>query len=370
MNTTIKNILVSVLMLSFCVAGFSQSKSKVGDRGPFRTSDRAFDNTFIGIAGGANFSYGDYDKGKASPALDIYFGKWWTPQVGARIGYSGVQLKGYFQNGTDESWKMNFIHTDLMWNICNAFQGYRSDRVWNVIPFIGFGALGYNCNWVVAGSTGLYNTFTVAKHVDITLEGRYTMAKNQYDGDLTYNHNLDGFFSVTAGIAFKLGKVGFEKHVAADYSAYENSIAQCKDALADANAKMAASDDEIKALKARLAAAKEEEARLRGQKNVSCSVMELFFKKNSAELDAKELSLLDTYMNTVGKDLTFVVTGTADNATGSKSYNQKLSDKRAAYVAKLLEEKYGVKSIVSEGAGEVETHQNPAMNRTATIVLK
>lgn len=379
MNTIIKNILVSILMISFSLAAYSQENSKKGERGPFMTNEKAFDNTFIGVAGGVNFNYGDYDKGKASPALDIYFGKWWTPQVGARIGYSGIQLKGSYANGSDEKWNMSFIHTDLMWNICNAIQGYRSDRVWNVIPFIGFGILNHDGkdmsgananNWFVAGSAGIYNTFTVGKRVDITLEGRYAMAKNEYDGDLTYNHDFDRFFSVTAGVAFKLGKVGFVKHTEADYAPYENTIADLKNALADANDKLAATDAELKALQDRLAAAKDEEGRLRSKKYGVGGVLELFFKKNSAELDAKELSILDTYMKTAGSDMTFVVTGTTDSATGSKSYNQKLSEKRAAYVANLLSEKYGVKSIVSDGAGEVDTHKNPVMNRTASIVLK
>jgi len=386
-----KKILLAITIVSFCLSGYSQNSVKKGERGPFQTNAKAFDNTFIGLSGGVNFNFGDYDNGKSSPSLDIYFGKWWTPQVGARIGYSGIQLNGLTDNPSarylqsigsrDEKWNMNFIHTDLLWNICNAIQGYRSDRVWNVMPFIGFGVLnasgrnydGLKANrWFIAGTVGIYNTFTVAKRVDITLEGRYSMSKNEYDGDLSQTcHNFDSFISVSAGIAFRIGKVGFEKHQTADYSSYENSISAYKDAIADATAKLAVSDAEIKALQDRLAAARDEETRLKSRNTgANCGILELFFNMNSSELDSKELGILDTYMKTAGKNLTFIVTGTADKATGNTAYNQTLSEKRAAYLAKILSEKYGIEHVVSQGAGEVETHTNPVINRTATIILK
>lgn len=68
-------------------------------RGPYETN-RFFDNIFVGVAGGVNIYFGEHDSygkfGKRmAPALDIHVGKWFTPSIGARVGYSGLQAKGW-----------------------------------------------------------------------------------------------------------------------------------------------------------------------------------------------------------------------------------------------------------------------------------
>lgn len=73
-------------------------------RGPYETN-RFFDNIFVGVAGGVNIYFGEHDSygkfGKRmAPALDIHVGKWFTPSIGARVGYSGLQAKGWTTAGT------------------------------------------------------------------------------------------------------------------------------------------------------------------------------------------------------------------------------------------------------------------------------
>lgn len=73
-------------------------------RGPYETN-RLFDNIFVGVAGGINLYFGEHDsQGKfgkrLAPALDIHVGKWFTPSIGARVGYTGLQAKGWTTAGT------------------------------------------------------------------------------------------------------------------------------------------------------------------------------------------------------------------------------------------------------------------------------
>ena len=63
-------------------------------RSPYETN-RLFDNIFVGVAGGINLYFGEHDsQGKfgkrLAPALDIHVGKWFTPSIGARVGYTGL----------------------------------------------------------------------------------------------------------------------------------------------------------------------------------------------------------------------------------------------------------------------------------------
>ena len=74
-------------------------------RGPYETN-RFFDNIFVGVAGGVNLYFGENDsEGKfgkrLAPAMDIHVGKWFTPSIGARVGYAGLQVvldEGYITN--------------------------------------------------------------------------------------------------------------------------------------------------------------------------------------------------------------------------------------------------------------------------------
>ena len=120
-------------------------------RGPYETN-RLGDNIWIGVAGGINvFENSFSDIGGVNPALDINVGKWFTPSVGARIGYQGLTASTwsdeqypYFKKmGDDGRYKNAFntayIHGDVLWNISNAFSGYKETRRWNFVPFLSAG---------------------------------------------------------------------------------------------------------------------------------------------------------------------------------------------------------------------------------------
>ena len=122
-------------------------------RGPYETN-RFFDNIFIGVAGGVNIYHGENDSyGKfgrrLAPALDLNVGKWFTPSVGARIGYSGIKDKGWTSGETiyakelfdkqadiyNEKFGVSYLHADFMWNFSNAVSGYKETRTWNFVQF-------------------------------------------------------------------------------------------------------------------------------------------------------------------------------------------------------------------------------------------
>lgn len=101
-------------------------------RGPYETN-RFFDNVFIGVAGGVNIyhgendSYGSFGK-RLAPAIDVNVGKWITPSVGLRLGYSGINAQGWTLGQTvyakglvdgniyKEKFGVSYLHGDFMWN--------------------------------------------------------------------------------------------------------------------------------------------------------------------------------------------------------------------------------------------------------------
>ena len=68
-------------------------------RGPYETN-RFGDNWFIGAGGGINILLSeDYDI-KIAPSVDGYFGKWFTPSVGMRAGYQGINFNSVQDENT------------------------------------------------------------------------------------------------------------------------------------------------------------------------------------------------------------------------------------------------------------------------------
>ena len=61
-------------------------------RGPYETN-RFGDNWFIGAGGGINVFMNDGYKVNIGPSIDASVGKWFTPSVGMRVGYSGFTAR-------------------------------------------------------------------------------------------------------------------------------------------------------------------------------------------------------------------------------------------------------------------------------------
>lgn len=340
-------------------------------RHPYLTNG-LWDNWFIGAGGGINIFFdGAYDPGVA-PALDVTVGKWFTPSVGARIGYQGLygtewsrrpsvlgpefnEEKGRYQ----QKFGFAYVHADLMWNVTNAIFGYKEKRFWSIIPYLHTGILRvYNRagapEWTdheLGAGAGVLQNFRLCNRLDLTLDVRGIVANGKYHGNVG---GPAGEISATLGLAVDLGKHNWVRasnyHNPADQdklSAAEAATA----ALTAANAALAA--DKAKAEKenaaleaknAQLVQTAKDAAANTGLKEIGPA--SFYFEIGKTELSAKELKHLDYYMQNVLPNVkngkATVVTGTADSNTGYAKRNEQLSKQRAEYLINLLNTKYGV----------------------------
>ena len=359
-------------------------------RGPYETN-RFFDNIFIGVAGGVNIykgendSYGSFGK-RLAPALDINVGKWITPSVGLRLGYSGINAQGWTSGQTiyakglvdgniyKEKFGVSYLHGDVMWNFSNAVSGYKETRTWNFVPFLGAGwARSYGNdahNNEFAVSIGLLNNIRLCSLLDLTLEARHMFVNQRFDG-VARGSKGEGMTSVTMGLTFKLNRRGFKRTQApVDVTPYLSRI----EALEGDNSNLAGKNktlaDENEILRSR----KPETVTVAGKSTVSPTPVALFFQIGKATLDKKELTNLDFYVKNAlnaDKNKTFTLYGGADSATGTKAFNQKLSEKRMKYVYDLLVNKYGVSKDRLKTVAEGDTNNRfpePELNRTVIIM--
>ena len=84
-------------------------------------------NWFVSLQGGASAFIGKpvgcadlFDRIK--PTVSASLGKWFTPQIGARIGYGGWQFKDCELVTND----YHHFHADLMWNVKSSVYRVRS----------------------------------------------------------------------------------------------------------------------------------------------------------------------------------------------------------------------------------------------------
>lgn len=356
-------------------------------RGPYETN-RFFDNIFVGVAGGVNLYFGENDsEGKfgkrLAPALDIHVGKWFTPSIGARVGYAGLQAKGWTTAGTiyakgadgglfQEKFGVMYLHADAMWNFSNAVSGYKEDRTWNFVPYAGVGwARSYGNDThdnEIGFDIGLLNVVRLCKSLDLTLEARCLLVNQRFDG-VTGGRIGEGMLSVTAGLAYKFNRRGFSRVSSVqpvDVTPYLNRIQRLEANNDDLSSKNSALSDENEKLR-------NAPAKVVVEQKVSASPVVLFFKIGKATLDSKELTNLEFYVKNAikaDKDKTFTLIGSADKATGSKELNQRLSEQRMEYVYNLLKNKYGVtpERLVKKAEGDTNNRfAEPELNRAVIV---
>lgn len=359
-------------------------------RGPYETN-RFFDNIFIGVAGGVNIyhgendSYGSFGK-RLAPALDINVGKWITPSVGLRIGYSGINAQGWTSGQTiyakglvdgniyKEKFGVSYLHGDVMWNFSNAVSGYKETRTWNFVPFLGAGwARSYGNdahNNEFAVSVGLLNNIRLCNLLDLTLEARHMFVNQRFDG-VARGSKGEGMTSVTMGLTFKLNRRGFKRAQApVDVTPYLSRI----EALEGDNSNLAGKNKTLADENEMLRNRKPETVTVAGKSTVSPTPVALFFQIGKATLDKKELTNLDFYVKNAlnaDKQKTFTIYGGADSATGTREFNQKLSEKRMKYVYDLLVNKYGISKDRLQTVAEGDTNNRfpePELNRTVIIM--
>jgi outer membrane protein OmpA-like peptidoglycan-associated protein len=227
----------------------------------------------------------------------------------------------------------------------------------------------------VGVSFGLLNTFRLSKHVGLQLDLGYNIANYAIFGEVgpeKYGSNpakCDRYFDAELGLIFNLGKCTWSK-------------------TPDVEALKALSQSQIDALNAQLRDAEAENARLNNLiknhkcpeqkepvyvKEITTAPVSVFFNIGKSKIasrkdlqNAKDLAEIAKSNNSK-----IVVTGYADSKTGSASYNQKLSEKRAQVVADELV-KMGVSrdNIEVVGAGGVNSLSPISYNRRATIAIK
>lgn len=368
-------------------------------RGPYETNGFGA-NWFIGVAGGINvFVDGGGYIPRVGGALDVNVGKWFTPSIGARVGYSGLTFSEWTPNATILGPELNtdkdmyqrtqgfaYVHADAMWNISNAFSGYKETRFWDFIPYVhggvfcGYGANGikYKNNEFAAG-LGLYNTMRLCDRVKLSLDIRGIIVR----GDIhEAKAGAAGMVQATFGVVVNLGKTNWKRatNVPAGYKPYNvqeiedlnkkaADLEKANKALEQKYCDLTKSGEQLTKEKAAMA---KELNELKSRNVSDATPGAVFFYIGSESLDEQQLFQLDFYVKTCiaqDKNKVFHITGYADTKTGSKARNEYLSKKRVQNVYDILLNKYNIPAdrLVVKSAGAENRFDSVVLNRAVVL---
>lgn len=347
-----------------------------------------WDNWFISLGGGASVLFGHDDNAgkfgdRISPTLNVAVGKWFTPGLGLRLQYSGLQAKGFSYdkggdyvvgNITDGGYYkqkfdyMNF-HGDVLFNLNALFGGYNSQRVYEIIPYLGAGFThSYSSpqREAFAVNAGIINRFRISNAVDINLELSAMGTENKFDGEVAGKHDFDGIVSATLGLTYKFPKRGFDRPYPQIISELElRNMRQMMNDMAAANL----------SLQQQLADAQQPVAEVAEQVVVTeadIAPRTVFFEIGSAVISPREAMNLKYLADKMQEypNMTYTVYGYADSATGTPAFNQELSQKRAQAVVNVLEKQYGISAnrLKVDAGGGVDKFGKPIyLNRVVLV---
>lgn len=354
-------------------------------------------NWFIQAGAGPQIMFGDHDRqmkfgDRISPALEVSFGKWFSPVLGVRFTYSGLQYKEAYQNFSPKPWekpvpdkggwgywlyeqKINYmnLHVDGMLSLTNLIGGYNPSRVYDLDLWVGVGwahVMGHHSGDDISANIGLNNRFHVGKGWDVILNIYGMAVSDRFDcGRDNYSNNsgrrpFNGIFSVVAGVAYNFAPRGWYN---------TTTLVNRTTTLTEVD------NDAVNRLRNQLSKAEKENQDLRArlakidESLKSCYVK---FAINSSKLTEEarvQLDILAESLKHLDPNGSYTVTGYADAATGTPAINERLSEARAEAVASYLRSLgISAKAFRVEHKGGVDNlfYNNPALSRCVIVRSK
>lgn len=342
----IKKIFAVALLSVVAISASAQSTEK---------DYKPFPHMFVGVQGGAQTTFTDYDQLKLiTPTASVYFGGWFTPVVGARLHVNGIWNKGgYDQDGLNFKYNYKYItpDLDLMLNLCTLF----GKKDWYPVNVYLIGGIGLNYAWdnddayarkdVMPlawkdnrlshnGRIGAQLDVNLAKHWSLNLEVAANSLSDRYNSKV--NDKDDWSLTAQLGLTYKFG---FKKNKKVVEPAPEPVFATRIDTTwyDDVTYKDVTADRDIK--------------------------KEIFFAIRESDVNSEQAQIAQVAEFLKGvKDAEITITAYADKGTGTPELNMKYSQERAEKTKQALIDRGVDPSIIKKVEWKGDTVQPYADN--------
>ena len=359
-------------------------------------------NWFLEVKGGVTTFAGSpagcgdiFDR--ITPALQVGFGKWFTPAIGGRLAFQGLQ----FKNADLQPMNYQYYHADFLYNLTSQFNmnEFGQSR-FDVIPFVGMGIIRNTTKSPYAEGVGnhpfafnygiqLRLLLTSRLHLVGEISGLTTM--RNFDCIGSDSKLGDNMISVSLGLSLTIGKKGWAKVIDAKPYIAQNNYLLDQYALLETykrehqrqtdsiTAKSKNDYSGLNSLRYRMSISKENEEF--NQEESQCDTTQLitvnvpiyfYFQLNTNTLvDNSQLANLDEIARIAKEqNLTVNISGAADSATGTQDTNRNLATARAKYIAQeLIKRGVAKDSIKAVSLGGISQFTPNEANRFTAVIL-
>jgi len=338
-------------------------------------TNKFWNNWFVSVGGGAQIYFGDHDRQAKfgdclAPNLDIAVGKWFTPGIGIRFMYSGLQIKGATKlennstgedvaHGTGEpldgvkgqigggyelqhsKFDMMNLHADVLFNLTNLLCGYRPARFYNISAYagLGWGRVFESPNAKeVTANIGILNSFRLCDALDLNLDVRGMFVNDRFDGE--EGGRQEGLLSASIGLTYKFKSKFAQRGWTGSKTVYRYD----ESALNEMRNRVDQLTRDNEALRKALKDCESQE-KIKPIVNRIASANLVTFKINKTNLSHEaraNLGMLAEVIKKGDSDAVYTITGYADKGTGSVKGNERLSKGRADAVYNCLVNEFGV----------------------------
>lgn len=373
-----------ITLLAFACAMFmgnfsakAQEVTYVEDAAQGYLFNKMQDNWWIEVDGGAGVLMSTWDAkqdfGKRLGLKgQLAVGKWFSPLLGIRVGGEFNQMMGVTNKyglgyrpwnkslgkyeGTDlRPSKFNNIGAfgDVMFNATNWICGYKPGRFYNAVVYAGLGmhwvfehertgAESRGDDWKYAGGEddghsrnlsarfGLLNQFSINKNWAINLDLRFEMLQEHTDGagHKTWNE----YPSALIGVAYKFNKTEWNAPVVPVCPEIKYTDAYVE----DLRNKLVAANQNITNLKKQLEECHKQKVAPVEEKE-EAALATIYFPINVSKLVGVQTKVVDAVAEVLKEEgQSYILTGYADNYTGTDAINTKLRLARAKTVKNRL----------------------------------
>jgi outer membrane protein OmpA-like peptidoglycan-associated protein len=393
-------ILLSLAVAPLLLVAQTESVAPKPSWGKFVTNS-FWDNWFISAGAGGKVYYGPSDRkgdfgDRIAPSFDFAVGKWIVPTLGLRLHVNGFSAKGFATDPNavhvdgpinskglyPQSWNQEQTQIDVLVNASNWIGGYRSDRFFEFVPFMGAGLMHCYSNEIhntIAATAGLINKMRLTKALDLNLEIRGDIFDAKYSMEPS-GKRANGALTTTLGLAYNFNKRDFTRSNDDKLREEIAALLAATDKLKDARNKLAQENSTLqKALNDAKTANDALQNRLKELENqqLGSSIQSqfVFFTIGNSVVSKADKDRLKVWAELVkqtpGKR--FIITGYADKATGTPQRNLVVSKERAENVFKVLTKEFGANAdqFKVEYKGGVSPKDLPTLHcQRVTIVAE
>lgn len=329
---------VFALLISFASANAAE-KDKAPKKGVLVSG--ILDNWFVDAQGGINSVFDNGDWGKPMFAGDLTIGKYITPHVGIRAGWSGGLNQFTNHPGWvfgDNKYRVGYTHFDVLFNL----RGYDPAKVCIPSLYISAGAVhtgsaDRKMQSEAAIGGGARVSFKIYKGLRAVADARAIVARSEAWGD---NGNVILKVDATVGLEFCFGKtVGFKRPQPEVVIETIKVMQECDH------------EKQLSALKAQLDSLKKAPQIEYVEKPVLNGWVS-YFLLDKSNLTPREVYHLMDFIQLLPEGASLRLVGHADKETGSKRRNRILSEERVKAVEAALRDLGFTGTITSSPQGD------------------